>query len=395
MDELFGTVADVGDIAFASPDTTFGPGCVADLQSVLDTYGVTTPLLVTDTGVEAAGIVETVVDELAVDPVLWYAETEPETDDFADLATDGVDGVVAVGGGSCLDSAKVVATLMAHGGTPADYLGVDQVPGSIAPLIAVPTTSGTGSQATQTAVLTHEGVKRGMSDELLRPDAAVVDPELTYDLPERVTARSGFDAFVHALESLTARDYRDVPPRPINYQGANPVSRVLSRRALHLTHTAVEGAIEGTEQARRQLSLGAHLSGTAFSNAGLGAVHAIASAVGGMTGRPHGDCLAASISVGLKYNLPVRQQQYARVARDLGVASADVPENQAAMALLKECERLRESLGLPESLRAIGLTVDDVDTLVENTLIQERRLKTNPRDVTSQLRETVHAALSE
>jgi alcohol dehydrogenase class IV len=265
----------------------------------------------------------------------------------------------------------------------------------VAPTVAVPTTSGTGSQATQTAVVSHEGVKRGMSDERLRPDVALVDPTLTYDLPRGVTARAGFDAFVHALESLTARDHARVEPRPINYQGANPVTRPLSRRALELVHGSYERAVTDGDDcaARRNLSLGSHLAGVAFSNAGLGAVHALASTVGGMTGRPHGECLAASLTAGLRYNLPERRREYAEVARTLGVATADDDTDEAATALLAECDRLRDAAELPCSMTDLGLGPDDADEIVRNTLIQERRLKTNPLDVDEAIREPVLDAL--
>jgi alcohol dehydrogenase class IV len=234
-----------------------------------------------------------------------------------------------------------------------------------------------------------------MSDERLRPDVALADPALTDDLPRSVTARSGFDAFVHALESLTARDHTRVKPRPINYQGANPVTRPLSRRALVLVHGSYERAVTDGDDcaARRNLSLGSHLAGVAFSNAGLGAVHALASTVGGMTGRPHGECLAASLTAGLRYNLPERRREYAEVARTLGVATADDDTDEAATALLAECDRLRDAPELPCSMTDLGLGPDDADEIVRNTLIQERRLKTNPLDVDEAIREPVLDAL--
>jgi alcohol dehydrogenase class IV len=223
----------------------------------------------------------------------------------------------------------------------------------------------------------------------MRPDLALVDPSLTFGLPRRVTARSGFDGFVHALESLTARDYRWIDPRPITYQGANPVSRPLSRRALHLMYGNVErAAFDGADrEARRSVSLGSHLAGLAFSNAGLGAVHALASAVGGMVDRPHGECLAVSVEPGLRYNLPVRREAYAAVARDLGVGDD-------AEALIDAATRLRDSLGLPESFAAFGLDRSDAETIVEKTLVQERRLATNPREVTDDLRAVVAASIA-
>ncbi|WP_435181044.1 iron-containing alcohol dehydrogenase [Halorussus sp. AFM4] len=398
MDDRSDPTAD--RIAFATPETEFGEGAVDRLPETLAELGVESPLVVTDEGVEAAGVLDAALAGLDAEPTVHYATTEPSVDDFEDLPDEDVDGVVAVGGGSCLDTAKVAAALLAHGGSAADYLGVDSVPGPVAPAVAIPTTSGTGSQATQTAVVAYDGVKRGISDELLRPDVALVDPALTHGLPRAVTARSGFDAFVHALESLTARDYLEVAPRPINYQGANPVSRPLSRQALELVHGSYERAVaaagdpeDDDREARRDLSLGAHLAGVAFSNAGLGAVHALASTVGGMTGRPHGECLAASLTAGLHYNLPARREQYADVARTLGVAQVDDDTDEAAEALLAECERLRDSVGLPGSFADLGLGPDDADEIVENTLLQERRIKTNPRDVGEDLREEVVRSL--
>ncbi|SNR31195.1 iron-containing alcohol dehydrogenase [Halorubrum vacuolatum] len=365
---------------FTTPHVRFGDGVARAIDDVLARAEVQNPLVVTDEGVEAAGVLDPVLESITGDPLVHYATTEPSTADFDALPTDAADGVVAVGGGSCLDTAKVVATLLAHGGDAAEYLGVDTVPGRVAPLVAIPTTSGTGSQATQTAVLTHDGIKRGVSDEYLRPDYALVDPTLTFGLPASVTARSGFDAFVHALESLTARDHRWIDPRPITYQGANPVSRSLAREALVQVHGAIERAtFDGDDRdARRAMSLGSHLAGTAFSASGLGIVHALASALGGLVDAPHGDCLAASITAGLTYNLPVRRDAYASVARLLDLDDPASTRNGAS-ALVDECDRLRRSLGLPTGMDDLGFDRADVDEIVANTLVQERRLPTNPR----------------
>ena len=357
------------------PEFRFGDGVAERLPTVVDEVGIETPLVVTDPGVDAAGVLDAALAAYDGRYERVDAPTEPSTDDLTPgVLPEGVDGVIGVGGGSVLDTAKLAALLLAHGGSPADYLGTGAVPGPVAPLVAVPTTSGTGSQSTQTAVVHHEGVKRGVSDESLRPARAVVDPTLTFGLPREVTARSGFDAFVHSLESLTARDHRWVPERAITYQGANPVTRPLSRQALSLVHGSVERAtMDGDDRAaRRALSLGSHLAGVAFSNAGLGIVHALASAVGGMTDAPHGDCLAACAAPGLRYNLPVRRDQYAGVAADLGVGST-------AEDLIGEVLRVRDALALPDAIAALGLERSDADAIVENTLVQERRLVTTPR----------------
>jgi len=383
------------ELAFDAPALFFGDGARRRLPGVLADRGIETPLVVSDEGVAAAGVLETALTavDAATPAGRYWAPTEPGTDDVDPPAVE-FDGVLAVGGGSVIDTAKLLALLAAHGGTPADYLGVDAVPGPVAPLVAVPTTSGTGSQATQTVVLAHEGIKRGISDEHLRPDAAVVDPELTFDLPAEGTARSGFDALVHALESLTARAHTEVPARPFNYQGANPVSRPLSRRALGDVWDGLEPAVsEGDRDARRSLSLGAHLAGLAFSNAGLGMVHALASTVGGLTGAAHGDCLAVSLRPGLRYNRPVREAAYADLARSLGLANA-ADDGAAAEALVDGLDGCRSAVGLPGSFADLGLGADDVDRMVRNTLVQDRRLATNPRPADREaLTEVLRAAV--
>lgn len=382
-------------LTFATVWTRFGDGVVRELPATLDRFGIDEPLVVTDDGIEDSGILERVLEPVDRPVRVHHATREPSTDDFAALPTESVDGVVAIGGGSCIDTAKLASVLLAHGGRAEEYVGVDTVPGPTDPMIAVPTTSGTGSQATQTAVVTHDDVKRGVSDELLRPDAALVDPTLTFDLPRAVTRTAGFDAFVHALESLTARDYRWVDSRPIIYQGANPVSRSIASRALELVYGSLENAVAdgGNREARRELSLGSHLAGAAFSISGLGAVHALASTVGGLRNRPHGECLAVSLEPGLRYNLPARRAEYAAVARWLGVSSAD-RDAVAADALVDECARVRDSIGLPGSLETFGFGPEDVETLVENTLVQERRLATNPRDVTGDLESVLTEAVT-
>lgn len=387
---------DATRLSFDMVTTRFGDDVVEGLSTVFDRLGIASPLVVTDGGIENAGVLAATLDGLADEPPRHYATTEPATADFETLPEGPYDGILAVGGGSVLDTAKVLALLSAHGGHPADYLGEGNVPGSVLPLVAVPTTSGTGSQATQSAVVTHDGVKRGISDEVLRPDVAVVDPSLTFGLPHRVTATSGFDAFVHALETLLARDYRWVPERPIRYQGANPISRPLAGRALELVHAHLERAAfdGGDREARRAMALGSHLAGVAFSNAGLGAVHALASTVGGLVDQPHGACLAASARVGLEYNRPVREAAYGRLARRLGLVGDAGSDAAAADALLDECVRLAASVGLPTSFGAVGLGSDNLGTMVENTLVQERRLTTNPRSVVEpDLRETLDEAL--
>ncbi|WP_162562668.1 iron-containing alcohol dehydrogenase [Salinigranum rubrum] len=374
-------------LSFTATRFRFGEGIVDELPVVLDQFTISSPLVVTDAGIREAGLLDRVIAETDAEHI-YESTTEPTTDDFDDLPTENVDSVVAIGGGSVLDTAKVIALLLAHGGHPGEYIGSGKIPGEISPLVAIPTTSGTGSEVSQTAVVTHEGVKRGISDERLRPMLALVDPELTYDLPQSVTARSGFDALMHSLEGLTARDYRWVEDRPITYQGANPISRSLARRALGLVYGSLERAVfDGDDHgARRGMSLGSCLAAVAHSNSGLGAIHALASAVGGITGRPHGECLAASVEPALEYNLPIRRDAYAELADEFGVGDT-------AEAFIAEITRVRDDIGLPPSFSELGLDQSDADRIVEATLVQERRLKTNPRVVSEDIETVVSAHL--
>ena len=381
-------------LLFATTWTQFGDGIVAELPDTLNRFGIDAPLFITDEGVENSGILDRVIEPVNKSATIHYATQEPSADDFEHFGGENTDGIVAIGGGSCIDTAKLMSVLLSNGGSIESYIGVDTVPGPTAPLIAVPTTSGTGSQATQTAVVKYDGVKRGVSDESLRPDAALVDPTLTFDLPQSVTRSAGFDAFVHAFESLTARDYRWVDQRPIAYQGANPISRTLAMRALALIYSSLEQAVHDGHnyEARRKLSLGSHLAGAAFTVSGLGSVHALASAVGGLRDQPHGECLATSLEPGLRYNLPVRRTEYAEIARWLGVSNA-ANDQIAASDLIDEWQRIRDAIGLPGSIKEFGFTADDIDSLVENTLVQERRLVTNPRRVTADIKSILSAEL--
>jgi len=372
-------------LSIVSADTVFGENSHSELTSHMERFGAERPLLISDPGVRDAGILQKVKRRIRMadcveETCLHLADTEPSVDEFDGLPTSRVDAIVAVGGGSVLDTAKVASILLTHGGHPRDYLYVDAVPGPTLPLIAIPTTSGTGSQTTQTAVITVDGIKRGISDEYIRPDLALVDPSFTYDLPAGITARSGYDALMHAVESYLAKDRAWVPDRPITYQGASCVSRSRSVTAAELIHDSLEQSVlvGSNREARRRLSLGSHLAGAAFTISGLGMVHALASSLGGLKDVPHGVCLAASTEAGLRYNLPTRRERYCEILERFGSGERD--DCSRADALIDECLRIAEQIGLPTSIADLGFDEDDVDTIVDNTLEQERRLKTNPRD---------------
>jgi alcohol dehydrogenase class IV len=296
------------------------------------------------------------------------------------------DALLGLGGGSAMDFAKAMAIIMTHGGSLGDYLGEGSVPGPVIPVVCVPTTSGTGSQNTQTTVFTIEGIKRGASSEHIRPPVSIVDPELTMGLPATVTRNSGYDALMHACESFLARPFLQVPERPILYQGGNPFSQGLALEAFRSVWASYPTAVSdgSNREARFGMSLGSHLAGLAFSHSGLGLVHALASSLGGMIDAPHGVCLAACTQIGLSYNFETCENKYAVLAGYMQNgdqrSSHPSPKN-----FIDNLVGLISDLDLPSKPSELGLKKADAPTLLKNTLVQTRRIKTNPRPLDDEL----------
>ena len=280
------------------------------------------PLLVTDPGLVAIGLVPPLVEALAaagVPAVVFdqVREDPPEAtvNQAADAGRDaGVDAVIAVGGGSSMDVAKVVAVVLAGDQTLPELYGVGMVRGGRLPLVLVPTTAGTGSEATPVAVITTgETTKAGVSSPVLLPDVAVLDAGLTLGLPASATAMTGVDAMVHAIEAYTSRDKK------------NPLSDSLARQALELLSRNIRTAVhQGDNRAAREnMLLGACLAGQAFANAPVAAVHALAYPLGGHYHIPHGLSNSLVLPSVLAFNAEVASPLYAELAEI--VIGAPVP----------------------------------------------------------------------
>jgi alcohol dehydrogenase class IV len=298
-----------------------------------------------------------------------------------------LDALLGVGGGSAMDFAKALSIVMTHGGLLEDYVGEGTVPGPVIPIVCVPTTSGTGSQSTQTTVFTTGGVKLGCSSEYIRPVASIVDPELTVGLPPMVTRNTGYDALMHATESFIASPHDQVPERPILYQGSNPFSRVLALEAFRSIWASFRQAVSqgNNREARIGMSIGSHLAGMAFSHSGLGLVHALASSLGGMIDAPHGVCLAACTNIGLSYNFKMCEKDLAILGATM--EGKDMPSSNyvSAKRFLTHLQALINDLNLPSKPSELGIKKEDARTLLEKTLIQTRRIKTNPRPLDDEL----------
>jgi alcohol dehydrogenase len=350
-----------------------GSGASLRLYEQCRRLAMSRPLLVTDPGLVAIGLVEPVIAALSANgiEISLYDQVREDPPESVVLAAaeqaraSGVDGVIAVGGGSSMDVAKVVAVLLGGAQALPDIYGVDQVTGSRLPLILVPTTAGTGSEVTPVAVITTgETTKAGVSSRVLLPDVAVLDADLTLGLPPRVTAMTGIDAMVHAIEAYTSRHKK------------NPISDNLARQALALLSGNIRTAVHdgGNREARANMLLGAMLAGQAFANAPVAAVHALAYPLGGHYHIPHGLSNSLVLPAVLRFNMPEAQALYAELATIVaGEASAD--------ALVTALEDIIRDSGLPSTLSQAEVPAADLPRLAQDAMLQQRLLVNNPREV--------------
>jgi alcohol dehydrogenase class IV len=363
------------------------------LPEVLKARGFKRILIVTDPQVGASAIPGRILDLLKGSFVVERFDGAPSEPRSQDVDKEkgrfgsGFDVLLGVGGGSAMDFAKALSIVMTHGGLLGDYVGEGTVPGPVIPIVCIPTTSGTGSQNTQTAVFTVGDVKLGCSSEYIRPVVSIVDPELTMGLPPMVTRNSGYDALMHATESFMACSHEQVPERPILYQGSNPFSRGLALEAFRSIWNSYRQAVsQGDDRrARIGMSIGSHLAGIAFSHSGLGIVHALASSLGGMVDAPHGVCLAACTGIGLSYNLKACEKDLASLATIMEGREMGSTDPVSGERFLIRIQELIKDLGFPVRPSDLGITKQDARTLLKNTLIQTRRTKTNPRPLDDEL----------
>jgi alcohol dehydrogenase class IV len=353
--------------------------------------------IISDANLDAAGLVTRVAEALAADgvesSVVLAGEPEPAVEAAERAAEQAArfapDAVLGLGGGSNMDLAKFVAILLRHGGRPADYFGFDRVPGPVLPLACVPTTAGTGSEVSHAAVLTDrsQAIKVSTLSQFLRPTLAVVDPALTDGCPPKVTADSGVDALVHAIEALTARDWQEVggpEDAPRAYEGRTPLGECLAERAIRLIAQHLPTAVQrpGERAARDGMALAALLAGLAFSHSGVALVHALEYPLGGAVHVSHGAGNGLLLPHVLRYNLPVRQAAIAHLATLLGEAGDPDKPHQAAERAIVAVQRLTSAVGIPQRLRDLGVTRDQLPELAAKAFAIKRLMDTNPRPPT-------------
>ena len=347
----------------------FGRGATDQLGEIARELGAGHALLVTDKALVKAGLADQVQSRLASGGVrvTLFDGGEPEPSiaallrchDFA--SRHKPDLLVGLGGGSNMDLAKTVGVLLTHGGEPRDYMGEGRVPGPILPLIAVPTTAGTGSEVTHAGILTdtENNIKVAIASNYLRPRAAVVDPLMTVTCPPKATADSGIDALTHAVEAFMATDssHLEIPEGEVSiYQGRNPLGNALVEPAGRADRAPPRGCRQGRPEPGRP---GGHASGgthrgNGVQQRGRGSGPRAGISIGGAVHCSHGCGNGLLLPYVMEFNKPARVKPLARLAELMGLQVEGLSPEAAAAAAIDRVRSLRKEIGIPDRLREIG-----------------------------------------
>jgi alcohol dehydrogenase class IV len=359
--------------------TLVSPGSSAKLGELAKGFNCRSVLIVTDKGVEKAGLLSAALNGFAAQGIAVSIFSDVQADPPVSVIEQAVecavankaDGVVGLGGGSSMDVAKLVALLALGKEKLEDIYGVGMVKGPRLPLILVPTTAGTGSEVTPISIVTTgAGEKKGVVSPVLLPDWAVLDADLTLGLPAAVTAATGVDAMVHAIEAFTSKRLK------------NPVSDCLAKEALSLLSQNIHEACRNgsNREARQNMLLGAMLAGMAFANAPVAAVHALAYPVGARFHVPHGLSNSLVLPEVIRFNVKSAEAHYAALAEIIvpGVIGTSAVK---ADALVRRLVALPDELGLHTRLSQVGIAKEDLPLLAEDAMKQTRLLINNPREV--------------
>lgn len=399
----------------AASNVRFGAGVTREVGQDLVDLGVRRALVVTDPVVARLPPMQTVLESLAaagVEAIVYdRVRVEPTDISFHDAIAcanaHAIDGIVAVGGGSVIDTAKAVNLYTTY--PPADFLDYVNapigralpVPGPLKPLIAIPTTAGTGSETTGVTIfdLTAMHAKTGIASRRLKPTLGLLDPDNTRTMPAAVAASSGLDILSHAIESFTAVPYtaRLRPDRPAvrpAYQGSNPISDVWSLQALRMVARSLVRAVEDPEndEARAEMILAASYAGVGFGNAGVHLPHGMSYPVSGHVRDyrapgysadhaivPHGMSVILNAPAVFRFTAVASPARHLQAAEALGVDVSLVVEADAGRVLAERITWFMDRLHVPNGLRAVGYTISDIPVLVEGTLPQHRVTKLSPR----------------
>ncbi len=392
----------------------FGFGITSELGFELRRLGVNHAMLLTDRGVLPTRAVSTALDSLrasGIDATVYPdVSIEPTQASFADViefaARGSFDGFVAVGGGSAIDTCKAANLYTSY---PADFLEYVNAPigkgapapGPLKPMVAVPTTAGTGSETSGVAIFDMSSMraKTGIAHRALKPDMGLIDPANTVSMPPNVAAFSGFDVLCHGLESYTALPYTmreaalDPAYRPA-YQGSNPMSDVWALRAIEIVSQNIRRAVTDpfNDEARANMALAATAAGVGFAAAGVHLPHGMSYPVSGNVREfipdgypqhkpivPHGLSVILNAPAVFRWTAQANPQRHLEAARLMGADVADAPPEDAGEILAQEIVNLLQDLKMPNGLSAVGYTESDIDSLVAGVMPQHRVTKLSPR----------------
>lgn len=364
---------------FRLPEVVYlGKGSLENLIKEIKRCDAGKVLLITDGGVQAAGmdrqVLKIIEDDGMQADIFADVEAEPSTDTVdrvGRLVRENRYGLlVGLGGGSPMDVTKAAAVLATNDGSIKDYAGIELIPRRGIPTILIPTTSGTGSEATQNAIFSfkEEQMKKGIVSQYLLPKVAIVDPLLTLSCPAQVTAATGVDALVHAVESFTALR-------------ATLHTDIYALEAIRLISGSLRTAFSngGDLEARGKMSLGSFLAGVSLANAGVGAVHALAYPLGGKFNVSHGISNALLFAPVMEFNCLGNLSKFTRVAEAMGVPVKGRSCREAAMLAVEAVRELVADVCIPQSLREVGVCEEDIEFLTLGAEKQARLLTNNPR----------------
>ena len=397
----------------------YGPGVTKEVGYDMKKLGAKRVMVVTDpnlTNSEAVTVTLKALQEENIENVLFdKVRVEPTDNSFKEaikFAIDGkFDGFIGVGGGSSMDTAKIANLFSTY---PADFLdyvnkpigkGIP-VPGAIKPMIAIPTTAGTGSETTGVAIFDLEAMhaKTGIAHRVLRPIIGIVDPNNTRTVPKIATASCGFDVLCHALESITAVPFSSRPApesldlRP-SYQGANPISHLWASKAVEMVCKNIVRVVQdpSDDKARSEMILASTFAGIGFGNAGVHLAHGMSYPISGMVKEylpegfksdypiiPHGMCVVLASPAVFRFTARTNPKLHLEAAQLMGVDISNLKESDAGDILASEIIKLMKATGMPNGLEAVGYGPSDIEELVQGTLPQHRVTKLSPRPASAE-----------
>ncbi|MGE0085007.1 MAG: alcohol dehydrogenase-like regulatory protein ErcA [Desulfococcaceae bacterium] len=363
---------------FVAPEFVFGAGARFLLDNYLKIYEIRRPMLVSDPGVSAAGWsveIVRILDQAGM-KYTFFSQVTPNPKDSEVMTgaeiyrKESCDAIVALGGGSPMDCAKGIGIVCSNSGHISDYEGVDKIPAPCPPLICIPTTAGSAADVSQFAIITDtlRRVKMAIVSKVLVPDVSLIDPETTFTMDHALTAATGMDAFVHAAEALVSN-------------ASSAITDLHALEAIRLVCRNLKGACEHPRSGefRSGMMQASLFAGLAFSNASLGAVHAMAHSLGGYRDIPHGQCNAILLPHVVEYNFGAAGKSYIRMGKAMNMNMNEKRPDKCKSAILSAIREFLKSLGIDQTLGELGVLPDDIPRLAVNAM-QDPCILTNPRE---------------